>query len=284
MERKRIELATLLQKKAKGEKITMLTAYDAPTARALDDAGIDTLLVGDSAGNVVLGYRDTRPVTMDEMIVLTSAVARGTRWAYVIGDMPFMSYNATRAEAIRNAGRFVKEAGAEAVKLEGGGPMAGTLQAIVQAGIPVVGHLGLTPQTVGMLGGYRVQGKSAENAARIVRDALELESAGACMLVLEMVPDRVAALISRRLKIPTIGIGSGPDCDGQVLVVHDMLGVRAGFTPKFVKRYAALGEEMERAAAEYKADVESLAFPAAAHSFAIDDAEYARLESLVKDL
>ncbi len=270
---KKIGLATLKQKKAQGEKITMLTAYDAPSARALDEAGIDCILIGDSAANVVLGYKDTLPVSMDEMVMLSAAVARGTQHAFVIGDMPFMSYNVNREEAIRNAGRFIKEAHTDAVKLEGGGLMAETLKAVVQAGIPTVGHLGLTPQTAGMLGGYRVQGKTAEQAMHILKDALLLQEAGACMVVFEMVPDRVAELISKKLEIPTIGIGAGSGCDGQVLVLHDMLGIRAGFTPKFVKSWATIGDDMLKAAQGYRQEVEAQTFPAVEHTFTIEDAE-----------
>ncbi len=278
----KISLSTLMRKKADGSKITMLTAYDAPTARALDAAGIDCLLIGDSAANVVLGYKDTLPVSMDEMIMLSAAVVRGTQNAYVIGDMPFMSYNVTIPEAIRNAGRFMKEAGTEAVKLEGGGHVADTLQAIVKAGIPVVGHLGLTPQTAGLIGGYRVQGRTADIAIRIVKDAERLQDAGACMLVLECVPDRLAELISKRLAIPVIGIGAGSGCDGQVLVVHDLLGIRAGFSPKFVKSYASLGDRMQQAADQYRQEVEAQSFPASEHAFEMEDAELRALLDMLK--
>lgn len=280
--RTKTDLGRLAAKKAQGIPISMLTAYDAPSARALDEAGVDALLVGDSAGNVVLGYPSTVPVGMDEMVMLTAAVVRGNRFAFVIADMPFMSYNITTEEAIRNAGRFIKESGADAVKLEGGGHVAETVRAVVRAGIPVVGHLGLTPQTAGMLGGYRVQGKRAEAAARIVHEAQGLEEAGACMLVLEAVPDRLATLITGRLSIPTIGIGAGAGCDGQVLVLHDMLGIRAGFSPRFVKAYASLGPQIEQAAASFCAEVQARAFPAAEHRFTMSDEEYDRLLELVE--
>jgi len=277
MKRKKIDIAALLQKKRNREKITMLTAYDAPTARMLDEAGIDTLLVGDSAANVVLGYQDTLPVSMDEMVHHTRAVVRGTEFAMVIGDMPFMSYNVSREEAIRNAGRFIKEGGAAAVKLEGGAHVADTVEELVKAGIPVVGHLGLTPQTAGMIGGYKVQGRDAETARRILEDAKKLQQAGAFLLVLECVPDRVAELISQTVEIPVIGIGAGAGCDGQVLVFHDMVGIKAGFTPKFVKRYAELGEAIVGAARAYKEEVEGGTFPGAEESFTITDEEFEKL-------
>jgi 3-methyl-2-oxobutanoate hydroxymethyltransferase len=281
MTRKKTDLSRLFAKKASGEAIHMLTAYDAPTARALDEAEIDCILVGDSAANVVLGYGSTVPVSMDEMIMLTAAVVRGNQYAFVIGDMPFMSFNINPEETIRNAGRFIKDAGADAVKLEGGGYIADTVKAVVQAGIPVVGHLGLTPQTAGMIGGYRVQGKTAEKAALIVEHALGLEAAGACMLVLEAVPDRLAALITNKLTIPTIGIGAGVGCDGQVLVVHDMLGIRAGFSPKFVKTYTDLGELIAQAAKSYHDEVAARSFPAPEHTFTMTDEEYAKLLAIV---
>ncbi len=278
---KKIDLTVLNKKKQLGEKITMLTAYDAPGARALDEAEVDIILVGDSAANVVLGYDDTIPVSMDEMIMLTAAVVRGASRAYVIGDMPFMSYNVNREQAIINAGRFLKEAGAKAVKLEGGADVADTLSAMVKAGIPTVGHLGLTPQTAQMIGGYSVQGKTAESAAVIVKDSLRLQQAGACMLVLECVPERLGEFISKKLDIPVIGIGAGSGCDGQVLVLHDMLGIRAGFSPKFVKSWGNIGEQMVEAAKGYKTEVEATTFPGAEHSFAMNDEEY---EKLVKQV
>ena len=277
MKRKKIDIARLQDKKRKGEKITMLTAYDAPTARMLDEAGIDTLLVGDSAANVVLGYPDTLPVSMDEMVHHTKAVVRGSEFAMVIGDMPFMSYNISREEAVRNAGRFLKEGGADAVKLEGGAHVADTVAALVRAGIPVVGHLGLTPQTAGRIGGYKVQGKDAETARQIVEDASKLQQAGAFLLVLECVPDRVATMISQSVDIPVIGIGAGNGCDGQVLVFHDMVGIKAGFTPKFVKRYAELGEAIVAAAKAYKEEVESGAFPGPEETFTMADEEFDKL-------
>ncbi len=282
MDRKKVDLTRLYEKKRTGSKISVLTAYDAPTARALDRAGVDVILVGDSAANVVMGYPDTIPISMDEMLMITAAVARGNETAFVVGDMPFMSYNITRAEAVRNAGRFLKEARADAVKLEGGGHIAETLAEIVRAGIPAVGHLGLTPQTASSLGGYKVQGRKAEQAMTILDDARRLEDAGACMLVMECVPDRLGTLISETVSMPVIGIGAGGGTDGQVLVLHDMLGIRSGFAPKFVKTYANLGEEIENAARSYCEDVESAAFPAQEHGFPMEDAEYERLRGGLK--
>lgn len=274
MTRKKMTILALQEKKARDEPITMVTAYDYPGALAADRAGLDTILVGDSLGMVVLGYDATVPVTMDEMIHHCKAVRRGAQYAWLIGDMPFMSYQADRAEAVRNAGRFLKEGGMDAVKLEGGRQMADTVRAITDAGIMVVGHIGLTPQSSAQLGGYRVQGKTAADAQRLLEDALALQDAGAVMLVLEMVPDRVAARISQGLRIPTIGIGAGAGCDGQVLVLHDLLGLFDRFTPKFVKKYADLFPQMEAALAAYRADVANRRFPAAEHSFAIEDAEW----------
>ena len=280
-DRKKVTLQTLQAKKEHGEPITMLTAYDYATASALDQAGVDAILVGDSLGMVVLGYANTLPVTMDEMLHHCRAVARGAQRPHLVGDMPFMSYQATPAEAVHNAGRFLKEAGMEAVKLEGGCEMAGTIAAIVDAGIPVMGHLGLTPQSIHKLGGYRSQGKSTAAARRLVEDAQRLEDAGCYALVLEFIPGRLAELISRRLTIPTIGIGAGAGCDGQVLVAHDMLGLFDRFTPKFVKRYACLHDEMQRAFAEYIADVSARQFPAAEHTQAMTDEAY---QALVEEL
>ncbi len=276
-DRKKVTLNTLQAKKARGEPITMLTAYDYATATAVDRAGVDAILVGDSLGMVVLGYSTTLPVTMDDMLHHCRAVARGAQFAHLVGDMPFMSYQAAPQEAVHNAGRFLQEAGMEAVKLEGGRAMAETVRAIVAAGIPVMGHLGLTPQSIHQFGGFRPQAKSAGAAQRLVEDALRLEDAGCYALVLESIPDRVAALISRRLAIPTIGIGAGAGCDGQVLVTHDMLGLFDRFTPRFVKRYADLHAEMQRALAGYVAEVGARQFPAPEHTTAIADAEYQAL-------
>ncbi len=274
MTRHKITILDLQAKKARGEPITMVTAYDYPSALAADRAGIDCLLVGDSLAMVVLGHDSTLPVTMEEMLHHCRAVRRGARAAFLIGDMPFGSYQADRAEAVRNAVRFLKEAGMDAVKIEGGRAMADTVRAISQAGIPVVGHIGLTPQSVGLLGGYRVQGRTAEDAQRLWEDAVALQEAGAILLVLEMTPDRVAGEITRRLRIPTIGIGAGPACDGQVLVLHDLLGLFDRFTPRFVKQYANLLPLIEGALAAYREDVVQRRFPAAEHTFAMDDAAW----------
>ncbi len=276
-ERKKITTLTLRQKKERGEIITMLTAYDYATALAVDRAGIDVILVGDSLGMVVLGYPTTLPVTMEEMLHHCRAVARGAQNALLIGDMPFMSYQVSPEDALRNAGRFLQQAGMDGVKLEGGREVAEAVAKIVGAGMPVMGHLGLTPQSVHKLGGFRAQGRTARAAKQIVEDAKILEEAGCFSIVLEAIPDRVAALISKRIAIPTIGIGAGAGCDGQVLVTHDLLGLFDRFTPKFVKRYANLHAEMARAFAEYKADVESHAFPAAEHTYSMDDEEFAAL-------
>lgn len=275
MTRHKITILDLQAKKVRGEPITMVTAYDFPSALAADRAGIDCLLVGDSLAMVVLGHESTLPVTMEEMLHHCRAVRRGARVAFLIGDMPFGSYQADRAEAVRNAVRFLKEAGMDAVKIEGGRAMVDTVRAISQAGIPVVGHIGLTPQSVGMLGGYRVQGRTAEDAQRLWEDAIALQEAGAVLLVLEMTPDRVAGEITRRLRIPTIGIGAGPACDGQVLVLHDLLGLFDRFTPRFVKQYANLLSLIEGALAAYREDVIQRRFPAAEHTFAMDDAAWA---------
>jgi len=274
MEQKKVALTTLKEMKQQGVPITMVTAYDYPTARLVDEAGVDTVLVGDSAGNVVLGYPDTIPVTVEELLHHTRAVRRGVRRALLIGDMPFMSYNVSVEQAIANAGRFLKEAGAEAVKVEGCGWVAKTVGAMVEAGIPVVGHLGLTPQTASMLGGYRVQGRTAESARKIFDDALALQEAGAFLLVLECVPDRLGELISKRLEIPVIGIGAGPNTDGQVLVFHDLVGIQSGFAPKFVKRYAKVGDEIRSAVTRYCQEVKERTFPADEHCFRIPDEEF----------
>jgi len=263
----KITTMSLRQMKKTGDKITMLTAYDFVTASLMDEAGVDIILVGDSLGMVVMGYESTLPVTMDEMIHHTKAVTRGTKRAMVIGDMPFMSYQVSVEHALTNAGRFMKEAGAHGVKLEGGREMAEAVRKIVGSGIPVMGHLGLTPQSVHQLGGYRVQGKDKSAARRILDDAKILEEAGAFSLVLECVPASLAKEITSSLTIPTIGIGAGVQCDGQVLVVNDMLGMFDMFTTKFVKRYAELGKEMRRAFSQYIDEVKKEDFPSDAHSF-----------------
>jgi 3-methyl-2-oxobutanoate hydroxymethyltransferase len=277
MERKKVMITDLYAKKRDGKKITMLTAYDYPMAKIVDDAGIDSILVGDSLGMVALGYESTVPVTMDEMIIHAKAVRRGTKYAFLVGDMPFMSYQISKEEAIRNAARFMKEAGCDAVKLEGGYEVMEATRAIVDAGIPVLGHLGLTPQTVSKLGGYKVQGKDAEAAQKILDQALKLEAAGCFAVVLECVPDKVAKLITERLKIPTISCGAGPDCDGQVLVTNDMVGLFDRFVPKFVKQYIKLAPMILDAFRKYKEDVEAGKFPSAEHTFAIKDEELKKL-------
>jgi 3-methyl-2-oxobutanoate hydroxymethyltransferase len=282
MARKKTTIIALHEKKRSHQPITMVTAYDYPGALAADRAEVDSILVGDSLGMVVLGYESTVPVTMDEMLHHCRAVRRGAQYAYLIGDMPFMSYQANRAEAVRNAGRFLKDAGMDAVKLEGGREMAGTVRAITDAGITVVGHIGLTPQSAAKLGGYRVQGKTAQDAQRLLEDAAALEAAGAVMLVIEMVPDRVAEHISTSLRIPVIGIGAGPGCDGQVLVMHDLLGLFDRFTPKFVRRYAELFAEMERALISYRDDVATRRFPSDEHSFTIEEGEWEKWLEILK--
>lgn len=280
-EQEKITALTLAAKKKRGELITMLTAYDYPTALALDHAGIDSILVGDSLGMVVLGYETTLSVTMDDMLHHCKAVSRGARRAHLIGDMPFMSYQVSASEALRNAGRFLQEAGMDAVKLEGGRDVASTIVKIVAAGIPVMGHLGLTPQSVRKLGGWKVQGTSAEAARRIVEDAHILENAGCYAVIMEAVPDRVAEVVAQRLHIPVIGIGAGAGCDGQVLVTNDLLGSFDRFTPRFAKKYADLRTVMEHAFRSYVDDVTSHRFPAAEHSYHISDEEF---DALMQDL
>jgi 3-methyl-2-oxobutanoate hydroxymethyltransferase len=272
--RKKITTHTYQQKKARGEVITMLTAYDYATAVAVDKAGIDSILVGDSLGMVVLGYQNTLPVTMETMIHHCQAVARGAKLALLIGDMPFMAYQVSVEEAVRNAGRFLQEAGMDCVKLEGGRERKDAVEAIVGAGIPVMGHLGLTPQSLHLLGGFRAQGKSASAAKRIVEDALTLQDAGCFSIVLETIPARLASYISERLEIPTIGIGAGVGCDGQVLVTHDLLGLFDRFTPRFVKKFADLHGEMGRAFSEYKGEVERKEFPTKEHSIEMSEEDW----------
>lgn len=268
----RVTIPKLRAMKEAGEKIAMLTAYDWPTALLLDRAGIDVLLVGDSVGNNILGYPDTIPVTMDEMIHHTKAVRRGVKRALLVGDMPFMSYQISGEHAVANAGRFLKEGGAEAVKLEGGAEMADIISLLVRRGIPVMGHIGLTPQRAAQLGGLKVQGRDEETAQKLLNDAKILEEAGVFSLVLEAVPWALAKLITERVKIPTIGIGAGPYCDGQVLVVTDMIGFSLGISPKFSKRYAHIAEEIERAAKEFLHEVKSGKFPTVEeHSFKISE-------------
>lgn len=276
-QRKKVTTHTFQRKKERGEPITMLTAYDYLTARAVDQAGIDSILVGDSLGMVVLGYENTLPVTMEDMLHHCRAVARGVRYALLIGDLPFMSYQVSVEQAVRNAGRFLQEAGMDGVKLEGGRERLDAVRAIIAAGIPVMGHLGLTPQSVHQLGGFGPQGRTAAAARRLLEDGLLLEETGCFSLVLESIPARLAVLISRRLKIPTIGIGAGAGCDGQVLVTHDLLGLYDRFTPKFVKKYADLHDETLRAFAAFKAEVEVGTFPAPEHTVKMRDGEWEAL-------
>ncbi|MGD8388347.1 MAG: 3-methyl-2-oxobutanoate hydroxymethyltransferase [Desulfobacteraceae bacterium] len=269
MKRKKVTIAELQAKKDAGQKITMMTAYDYPSAQLVDQAGIDTTLVGDSLGMVVLGYDSTVPVTMDEMIHHCKAVRRGTEASFIIGDMPFLSYQVSLEKAVENAGRFIKEAGCDSVKLEGGSEMAPVVEAVVRAGIPVCAHIGLTPQTATMLSGFKVQGKDAESARAMVQSAKDLEAAGAFMVVMECIPDLLAARITKEIRIPTIGIGAGPECDGQVLVYHDLVGLFERFTPKFVKQYTNLAPTIRDALTQYREEVEQGTFPGPEHSFAM---------------
>ena len=262
----KVRAQDLARRKANGQKITMLTAYDATMARLMDRAGIDALLVGDSLGMVILGHETTLPVTLDAMIHHTRAVANGAKRALVVADMPFLTYQVNPEEAVRNAGRLLQQGGAAAVKMEGGVAVEETVRRLVDVGIPIMGHIGLTPQSVHRLGGYRVVGKTGEEAGRLMRDAQALERAGAFAVVLELIPAEVAASITSALSIPTIGIGAGPDCDGQVLVSYDALGLFDEFTPRFVKRYADLGGQLVKATEDYIADVQAGRFPAVEHS------------------
>jgi len=270
----RITTQSFRNKKTRGDLITMLTAYDYPTAVAVDRAGIDSILVGDSLGMVVLGYENTLPVTMEEMLHHSRAVARGASRPLLIGDMPFMSYQASVEEAVRNAGRFLQEAGMDAVKLEGGRERLGAIRAILDAGIPVLGHLGLTPQSVHQFGGFKAQGKSAGAAKTLVEDARLLADVGCFGLVLESVPSRLAEYISQKIDIPSIGIGAGAGCDGQVLVIHDLLGMFDHFVPRFVKQYAQLHGTISEALQSYKQEVERGEFPKQEHTFSISDEEW----------
>jgi 3-methyl-2-oxobutanoate hydroxymethyltransferase len=266
-----VRTTKLREMKQAGEPIPCMTAYDFPTARLLDAAGIPVILVGDSLGNVVLGHESTVPVTMDDMVHHTKAVVRGVTNALVVVDMPFMSYSVSVDEALRNAGRLLQEGGAHAVKLEGGRPVAATVRRMTDAGIPVMGHLGLTPQSVNQLGGYRVQGRTLSQAQQMLEDAEALEEAGAFAIVLETIPGPLAEVVTKRLRIPTIGIGAGPGCDGQIQVIHDVLGFSTR-TPKHAKLYANLNEVIGAAMAAYAADVRDGRFPTAEHTVEIDDA------------
>ena len=262
---------TFKKMKEDGKKISMLTAYDYSTAKLMDEAGIHGILVGDSLGNVILGYEDTIPVTMQDMITFGSAVSRGAKNALVVIDLPFMSYQISTAQALENAGRLMKEAGADAVKLEGGASVCPQIKAITDAGIPVMAHIGLTPQSVNVFGGFKIQGKSREAALKLIEDAKNVEEAGAFAVVLEGIPSSVAEIITNSINIPTIGIGAGAECDGQILVNQDMFGMFSDFTPKFVKRYAEIGKEMKRAIADYMGEVEDGVFPAECNQYKISD-------------
>jgi 3-methyl-2-oxobutanoate hydroxymethyltransferase len=282
--RPKTTVLTFGEKHRRGAPITVVTAYDYPMARIADEAGVDAILVGDSLAMVVLGHPNTLAVTMDEMLHHARAVSRGAKSALLIGDMPFMSYQADAVEAVRNAGRFLQEAGMDAVKLEGGRPYVETVRAIVRAGIPVQGHIGLTPQSLNALGGWRVQGRTAAAARDLLDDALALEDAGCFSIVLESVPYRLGGYITERLHIPTIGIGAGAETAGQVLVLHDLLGLYDRFTPKFAKRYAELGEAASAAIRSYRAEVEAHAFPAREHTYAIPEEEWQSFLAATKTL
>ena len=273
----RVTISEIKEMKQKKEKIPMLTAYDYITARMIDEVGVPLILVGDSLGMVMLGYESTIPVTMDEMLHHTKAVVRGAKKALIIGDMPFMTYHASVSDALYNAARFIQEGGAQAVKLEGGEIVAEAVKRLTACGIPVMGHLGLTPQSIYQLGGFKVQGKVPEAAQRLLKDACILEEAGAFAIVLECIPAPLSRLITRRINIPTIGIGAGPDCDGQVQVISDILGLYTDFVPKHAKRYARLADEIKVAVADYVAEVKSVSFPTMKHSTPMDESLLAPL-------
>jgi 3-methyl-2-oxobutanoate hydroxymethyltransferase len=280
--RAKITAITLLEKKQRREPITVLTAYDYPSARLLDEAGIDMVLVGDSLGMVMLGYENTLPVTMAEMLHHTRAVRRGVKRALLVADMPFASFHISVRDTVRNATRFIKDAGAEAVKIEGGEKRARLIERLVEAEVPVVGHIGLTPQSLHAMGGYKVQGKTLAAVEQLMRDAIAVERAGACCIVLEGIPREVAAMITREIEIPTIGIGAGPDCDGQVLVYHDLLGLTFAPPAKFVRRYADVGTVIASALTAYKEDVKSGAYPSDAESYHLPKETLAALQTLLE--
>ncbi len=273
----RVTINQIKEMKQKGEKIVMLTSYDYSTAKIVDEVGVPLILVGDSLGMVLLGYETPIPVTMDVMLHHTKAVVRGTSQALIVGDMPFMTYHVSVEDAMRNAARFIQEAGAQAVKLEGGITVAEKVKRIVECGIPVMGHLGLTPQSVYQLGGLKVQAKSLESSRRLIEDALALEQAGAFSIVLEAVPYKLAALVTKKVSVPTIGIGAGPNCDGQVQIINDILGSFTDFVPKHAKQYAKLADIMSSAVTQYSDEVKSGQFPTEKHSFIIDEAVLAKL-------
>jgi 3-methyl-2-oxobutanoate hydroxymethyltransferase len=277
----KLPLTELAELKRRGQKLAMVTAYDFPSGRIADEAGVELVLVGDSAGMVVLGNESTVPVTMEELLMLTRAVTRGAKRPLVVADMPFGSFQVSDVQALENAIRFVKESGADAVKLEGAGPALARVRAVTGAGIPVMGHIGLTPQTATMLGGFKAQGRTAAKAARLYEDALALQDAGCFSIVLEAVPSPVAAAITEALDIPTIGIGAGAACDGQVLVWHDLLGLYEGHAPRFVKQYADLAPAITEAVERYAADVRGGSFPEEQHTYSIPDEELALFEEAV---
>ena len=280
----KLALPELAELKRRGDRIVMITAYDAPSGRIADAAGVDLILVGDSAAMVVLGHDSTVPATMDEMIILTRAVNRGARRPLVVADMPFGSFQVSNEQALENAIRFVKESSADAVKLEGAGPMLPRVQAIVGAGVPVMGHIGLTPQTATKLGGFKAQGRTAAKAVQLYEDALALQEAGCFAIVLEAVPTPVAEAITRALEIPTIGIGAGAACDGQVLVWHDLLGLYEGHAPRFVKQYAELASVMQAAVASYAGEVRNGSFPEQQHTYSIPEEELELFEEALAEV
>ena len=283
VERKKVTPANFLKMKADGRRIVMVTAYDYPTALMAETVGIDSILVGDSYGMVVLGYESTIPVTVEELLPVCRAVKRGSTLPLLIADMPFMSFQVSKEDAVRNAGRFVKDGSMEAVKVEGGQELAAVEKAIVDVGIPVLGHIGVTPQTARLQGGYRVQGKSAESGERLIRDAESLEDAGVFGIVLEMVTEEVARAITEQVSVPTIGIGSGRFCDGQVLVLHDIIGLYPRFTPRFAKRYADLGVVIRDALQQYSDEVRKGTFPEEHHAFKMDEDQLVKMNLRRKD-
>jgi len=281
---KKVTAHALIEKKKARQPITWLTAYDYPMAQFEEKAGIDIILVGDSIGMTTYGFDSTLPVTMDLLIPHTQAVRKGAPNVFLIGDMPYMSYQVCAQEAVRNAGRFMAECGCDAIKLEGGREVLDTIKAILRATVPVVGHLGLTPQSIAMLGGFKAQGRDADAAVRLIEDAKLLEDAGVCMILLEAVPPEVGKIIAERAHIPIIGIGAGPHVDGQCLIVHDMLGMFDAFTPKFVKKYASIGEQIVTALKNFTQDVTRGGFPAPEHCYKMPESELRKLEELVKPI
>ena len=278
-QRKKIDMAHLLRMKEEGQKVSWLTAYDYPTALFEDKAGIEIIMPGDSGMMALLGHKNTLPATMEQMLWMTQAVARAVEYAFLIGDMPYMSYQVSKEEAIRNAGRFMAEAGVDCVKMEGGEHIAETMAAVVKAGVPVMGHIGMTPQSAASIGGYKSQGRNVAAAKKIISDAQTLEQAGAWAVLVEAVPARIARFIVDAVNVPVYGIGAGPDVDGQVVIVHDMLGLFEAFKPKFVRRYAELGKTMVSAFQTYKSDVKGGTFPGPEECYGISDEEYQRLEA-----